>query len=311
MFSRKIGYAIRQKMIASTAIVSVLALSGVAIGQEHKPMPADHDKDVVRVETRLSTNASELKMAPRWQKSTDLIGKNVTNSGGDNLGEIEEIVVDPNSGRILYGVLSFGGFLGMGDKLFAIPWQALQLSGDNKAFTLNVDKDRLKSAPGFDKSQWPNFADEQWATNTHKYYNQTPYWQSKTAKEAADYRERWNLPATAWQKCSDLCGKDVVDARNEDTGELENCVIDPDGGRLIYGVVTFRDKFFAVPWGALTLSKDAKQLALNVNNDRLTDTISFGKDNWPNMADERWAKETFSYYRIQPYWTRLDAAVQR
>jgi sporulation protein YlmC with PRC-barrel domain len=298
MFTRKTSNTIKIKrwMISSTAAMTVLGICGLAIGQENK---------TVTTSEKVVINANDFKMAPRWQKSTDLINKKVINSGSENLGKIEEIVVDSNSGRILYGVLSFGGFAGMGDKLFAIPWQSLQLSSDSNAFTLNIDKDRLKSAPGFDKNHWPNFADEQWATTTYKYYNQTPYWLSQTDNTADGYRDRWNHRVIAWQKVSDLNGKRVVDVRNDDTGKLRDCIIDADGGRIIYGLVSVRDKFFSVPWIALTLTKDGKQLVLNVNKDQFTDSISFGKDNWPNMADETWANKTYVYYRVQPYWTTV------
>jgi len=304
MFTRSISSIISRWKISSTAAVALLGLSGPAIGQETKTIPIDQDKDSSATIVRVSHNTDDFRMAPRWQKANDLINKKVTNSGSENLGKLEDIVVDPNSGRILYGVLSFGGFLGMGDKLFAIPWQSLQLAADGNAFTLNVDKDRLKNAPGFDKGKWPNFADEQWATTTYKYYNQSPYWRSQPDTASDDYRVRWTHRATAWQKVSDLTGKRVVDARNEDTGKLRDCIIDADGGRILYGVVSFNDKNFAVPWTALTLPRDAKQLVLIVNKDQFTDTISFSNDNWPNMADERWATETYTYYRVQPYWTK-------
>lgn len=311
MFPRRISNSIRQWMISSTAAIAVLALSGQAFGQEIKPTHIGSDKSSSTMGNSLSQNNDDFKMAPRWLKSTDLVGKKVINKENDDLGKIEDVVIDPNSGRILYGVLSFGGFLGIGDKFFAIPWQSLQLAGDNKALTLNVEKDRLKNAPGFEKSQWPNFADEQWATTTYKYYNQTPYWKTHADSSSVNYRQRWNQRATAWQKCTDLCGKSVVDARNEDTGTLSDCVIDPDGGRVIYGIVSFRDKFFAVPWSALTLPRDARQLVLNVNKDQLQDSIAFSKDNWPNMADEQWARNTFAHYRVQPYWTNTEASEQR
>jgi len=74
-------------------------------------------------------------------------------------------------------VLSFGGILGMGDKLFAIPWGALTLDTDRKCFVLDVPKDRLQSAPGFDKDRWPAMADASWASQVYAYYNQPPYWQ--------------------------------------------------------------------------------------------------------------------------------------
>jgi PRC-barrel domain protein len=106
-----------------------------------------------------------------------LIGDSVVNESGDDLGKIEAIMLDVTSGRIAYAVLSFGGFLGMGDKLFAIPWSALTLDTDQKCFILSVDKERLEKAPGFDKDHWPSMADATWATELHSYYSTTPYWE--------------------------------------------------------------------------------------------------------------------------------------
>ncbi len=106
-----------------------------------------------------------------------LKGDAVVNTGGENLGHIEEIMFDVASGRIAYAVLSFGGILGMGDKLFAIPWEALQLDTDNHRFILNVPKEKLERAEGFDKNNWPDFADREWASRTHEQYGFRPYWQ--------------------------------------------------------------------------------------------------------------------------------------
>ena len=85
-------------------------------------------------------------------------------------------MLDMRSGRIAYAVLSFGGFLGMGEKLFAVPWNALTLDTDNKRSILNVEKDRLKDAPGFDNDNWPDMADTTWATGIHDYYGTQPYY---------------------------------------------------------------------------------------------------------------------------------------
>ena len=257
-------------------------------------------------------NNADFAMARRWQKATDLKGKKVTNAAGEDLGQIEDIVADANSGRILYGVLSFGGVLGMGDKLFAIPWPSIRLSGDDKAFVLNIDKDRLKNATGFAKDHWPNFADEQFATTIYKYYDQTPYWQSQTGsvQMAADssgaapdnYRDRWNLRATAWQKTSDLCGKKVRSTQTDDVGKLSDLAIDPDSGRFLYGILSFRDKLFAIPWNALSLNSDAQHFVLSAEKEQLTDDVGFSQDNWPNLIDRRWATKTYVYYGIQPFW---------
>jgi len=106
-----------------------------------------------------------------------LEGDDVVNAQGEHLGVIKSIMIDVPSGRVAYAVLSSGGFLGIGDKLFAIPWNALTLDADNKCFVLNIDKERLKNAPGFDKDHWPSMADQRWATEVHSYYQTRPYWE--------------------------------------------------------------------------------------------------------------------------------------
>ena len=108
--------------------------------------------------------------------AASLEGDEVVNANGDNLGRIEAIMLDVTSGRVAYAVLSFGGFLGMGSKLFAIPWSALTLDARQKRFVLDASRERLESAPGFDKDHWPSMADRAWATDVHDYYDATPYW---------------------------------------------------------------------------------------------------------------------------------------
>jgi len=112
---------------------------------------------------------------PEIMGANTLIGNDVYNLKDENLGDIKEIMLDMRTGRVNYAVLSFGGFLGMGEKLFAVPWSALTLDTQNKRFTLNVEKDRLESAPGFDKDSWPNMADPSWAKSIHDYYGTKPY----------------------------------------------------------------------------------------------------------------------------------------
>lgn len=129
-----------------------------------------------------SSNSSDIGRAgiegtsgPAMLSASTLTGDDVINKNGDDLGDIKDIMLDVRSGRVAYAVLSFGGFLGMGEKLFAVPWSALKLDATNKRFVLDVAKDRLESAPGFDKDHWPDMADQKWATEIHTYYGTTPY----------------------------------------------------------------------------------------------------------------------------------------
>jgi sporulation protein YlmC with PRC-barrel domain len=106
-------------------------------------------------------------------------GDDVKNDAGESLGKVDEIMIDIPSGRISYAVLSFGGVLGMGNKLFAVPWSALTVDQDEKCFILNVDKKKLEAAPGFDKDNWPDMADTTWASQIYSYYGADPYWKEE------------------------------------------------------------------------------------------------------------------------------------
>jgi sporulation protein YlmC with PRC-barrel domain len=114
---------------------------------------------------------------PRIMAADTLEGDKVFNNAGDELGEITNIMIDVPNGRVAYAVLSFGGFLGMGNKLFAVPWDVLQLDTESKCFVLDVDRAKLEAAPGFDKDHWPSMADQRWATDIHSYYGSRPYWE--------------------------------------------------------------------------------------------------------------------------------------
>lgn len=114
--------------------------------------------------------------------SAKIVGCKVENSKGENLGKIESLMLDLSEGRILYAVLSFGGFLGMGDKLFPVPTDGLQFRVDEKGnlerCIVDLDKDVLKDAPGYDKNNLPSTADRTFARSVYTHYGYTPYWES-------------------------------------------------------------------------------------------------------------------------------------
>lgn len=113
---------------------------------------------------------------PPVLSATSVIGNPVRNAAGEDLGKIDEIMLDTGHNRIAYAVVSFGSILGMGGKLFAVPWDALTVDADEKCCVLNVDKEHLENAPGFDKDNWPTFADRTWGQELYTYYRLKPYW---------------------------------------------------------------------------------------------------------------------------------------
>ena len=103
-------------------------------------------------------------------KASDLIGMKVEGTDGKTLGKILDLVIDPADASIDYAVLDFGGVLGIADKYFAVPWDALAWTDDRKKITLDVTKKDLKQAPGFDKNNWPDLSDRTQSVVIYEFY---------------------------------------------------------------------------------------------------------------------------------------------
>jgi sporulation protein YlmC with PRC-barrel domain len=105
-----------------------------------------------------------------------ITGDKATTPDGEKLGHLEELVIDLDTGRVNYAVLASGGFLGLGEKYFAIPWDLLSVDTDNHEIVIDVSKEILENAPGFDKDNWPDVHDRSWVGDVYRYYGREPYW---------------------------------------------------------------------------------------------------------------------------------------
>lgn len=109
-------------------------------------------------------------MTRKVVKANEVVGVDVQNQQGESLGKIEALMIDKLSGKVSYVVLSYGGFLGMGDKLFAMPWGIFSYDTGKNCFVIDVDKEKLEHSPGFDKEHWPDMSDSTWSESIHSYY---------------------------------------------------------------------------------------------------------------------------------------------
>lgn len=125
----------------------------------------------------VTPGSSHAQMSPHSHESgapmlsaSSLEGNEIVNLQEEMLGNVKEIMLDTGTGRVAYVVLASGGFLGIGDRLFAIPWSALSLDTENHRFVLDADAERIRNAPGFDKDDWPDMADQSWVDTVNTYY---------------------------------------------------------------------------------------------------------------------------------------------
>jgi sporulation protein YlmC with PRC-barrel domain len=222
----------------------------------------------------------------RLMRASQLMGKNVENPKGENLGEIKDLVIDVNNERVFYAILEFGGFLGLGEKLFAYPVRYFNpTSANTDKLVLNVDKEKLKAAPGFARDSWPD-------------------WLTYGKKVDQYYGETVKLKPVANQKlirASELIGKDVDDRVGKDMGEIDDMVINMNSGKIQHAVLEFdqswnlNDKLISLPLRSFTYVADNQDLMLNLDKESIDTKRAYQKDSWPDINDENYRVETDRY----------------
>lgn len=110
-------------------------------------------------------------------KVSNIIGTSIINSEGKDLGNVKEIVIDRATGKVAYVAVAFGGFLSIGEKLFAIPFSAFSYDNAQEKYVLDIPKEKLEAAEGFDSDKWPVMSEEKWHRNLHQHYNSKNYWE--------------------------------------------------------------------------------------------------------------------------------------
>jgi len=220
----------------------------------------------------------------RYMRASKLIGKDVRNAQGEKLGDIKEVIVDVANSRVHYVVLEFGGVLGLGEKHFAYPVRAFKASSDKDDLVLNVDKERLKKAPGFDKNKWPDWDKPDYRAQVDKYFGD-----SVAIKPA---------PNMKLIRGSELIGKDVNGADGKDLGEIEDVVVNLFDGSIRYAVLEFDkswslgDKRYVFPMKSFRPgAKSSDDFVLNVTREQLDKMPGFERNKWPDLNDPRWNKE--------------------
>jgi hypothetical protein len=148
------------------AALAALALAGSAAAQpKTAPKPGTEQIRPIEDPDRMG-----------YWKGSGLIGTKVKDAQGKGIGKIEDLMVDEN-GRVRYAVLSFGGLLGIGEKHFALPWNAMMFERDRDghvdAVVLDVTRDRLEKAPSFARDGWPDAGDRTWRDDVTRYWNDT------------------------------------------------------------------------------------------------------------------------------------------
>ncbi|MEZ6046425.1 MAG: PRC-barrel domain-containing protein [Planctomycetaceae bacterium] len=153
------------------SLALVLGLSfAFSIDSQAKDNKQNDDATITVTANKISSQNN-----PATIRASKLIGMDIVNSNDESIGEIHDIVLDTNTGMVRYAAITYGGFLGVGDKLFAVPFRAFEIrreegDADDLFLVLNVTQEQLEGAEGFDEDHWPSFTDEQFTRELDKRY---------------------------------------------------------------------------------------------------------------------------------------------
>lgn len=261
----------------------VAAISGAAL----PVIAADIDK---RSDTRFG----------HMERADKLIGKQVRSSDNQKLGKLDNLIVDLESGRVLYALVGVGGVAGVGEKKYALAPGLFTAQGED--LQVSVDKSKITSAPEFtkdiDKDNELSKAD--FVHRTYQHYGENAWWQgSKPAGEGTFNNVH---------KASELIGKNIENVSNEPIGEVDNLAIDLPAGRVAFVILEpsrtlgLGNNLYALPPDALTRAAEGKKLASDLTKEKLASAPHFTKDNWSKLDDRSFASQVYQYYGKQAYF---------
>lgn len=227
-----------------------------------------------KAEKSTSAKAGETKQNYRAARASKLIGQNVRNPEGKNLGEIKDLIVNMNTGEVRYAMLAFDPGVFTAEKLFAVPTKDLRMSADKDEVVYNMTRERLERA-GIEKDKWPS------ATRDRKYVEGLDKTYGIVAP-SGDYRA---------YRASELIGKDVNSRDGNDIGEINDLVINMNAQKVHYAVLKFDpswaapEKLFAFPLRSFTFTDGKDELVLEVDKAKLQAMKSFDQNLWSRLND--------------------------
>lgn len=232
------------------------------------------------------------EVQPPLARVTTILNRAVQDPEGKDVGRIEEVLFDTVTGDVPYAVLGAGGFLGLGTKLWTVPWHILH-QHQAKTLRVAISEEQLKNAPSFGRDDWPDMEARHWDDAIHAYYGQ-PTGLGKQLPPKSGEPPPPAAPHRLW-RTSYVLTSEVVNPRGQRLGKVHDVVLDVTTGKVVYavlahneGVLGLQDKLFAIPWLALQQSPGLGTLTLDVNASALREAPGFDREHWPSAAESRW-----------------------
>lgn len=280
--------------------------------QQQKETRTDVDVGARGVHVKIG---ADKKMIDHVFRTEDLVGMTVRNAAGKELGAIEDLVLNADTGHVRYAAISFGGFLGIGDKLFAVPLSVTELAYDAKGeepyLVFDVTEEKLKQSPGFNKDRWPNVADPKWSAEIDKFYGVTidrikvgARVSGKAERDADDVAKKTRKMANI-VRTGEVIGLEVRNASGEELGKVEDLIVNARTASVTHyviatgGILGLGESLTAAPQTAVSLRYDRddeeRVIILPISKERMKETPRI-QDDGPNLNNPQWSREFDTFF---------------
>jgi len=239
----------------------------------------------------------------------DLIGIKVQNPAGQNLGKVEDLIVQPD-GEITFAVISFDAEIRNDAKLVPVPWLLVDIQPEKGIVQVQIKPERLTEAPGFARANWPDMHKANVFQDAREYFAE----ERTNAGAAVLASAKRDKPAVIFRG-NDLRGYAVQNEQGEKLGEIREIAVDPAAARLNFFVLSVGSvlgdgaKNIAVPWAALTLKPDPDnpqihRLMLATDKEKLMAAPVFEAPggSWAEVANPKWIGTVYHHFEVEPYW---------
>ncbi|PQO31972.1 PRC-barrel domain containing protein [Bremerella cremea] len=306
------GFMLRRMPAAAAAALMAAGCVTSLVHADDTPVKDDSNvhvdvkKPVVSDRLKADVKTTDQQSMSLARRASTIQGMTIQNEAGKDLGAVRDLVIDTDRGQVKYVAVSYGGFLGLGSKLYAVPFQAFKFQasaqGSDDVLLLNLDEEMLRKAPSFDSDNWPNMASEAFTTAIDKHYGERDRGLNIQAGPVGinvdvDRKTPAEQPSNpnAVYRAADLIGMAIVNEADEKVGKINDLMIDTSNGRVRYaamsvgGLAGIGDSLYAVAWNSFRMKHDAdddvSELVLNIDPETLEDVKGFNQQNWPQEAN--------------------------
>lgn len=305
-------------------LILAIAVAGPGVCRPVLGEPADANQPKAKDEIRRNSpprdehwrdKSASLERFGTLERSSKLVGAAVKDSSGEKFGKIKDLAVDLESGRVLEVILSTGGVLGVGDKLTAMPPSMVMVDGTGNV-SVNVDKEKVKSAPEFEFEKWSDATTPGRMHATYRYYTVEPRYLPpenyayKTTPERTvtstivEHGTHWGKA----ERASKIVGQQVTNDAGEKVGKVDDLLVDLAAGRVTEVIVSsggflgVGDELSGIPPSVFRYDIENGKLALHANRDQLTAAPRFKSDEYARHSTPESVGAVYKAYGVTPYF---------